>query len=563
MYLTHYDLKKKPFQISTDPKFIWLGENHKETLAILEYGVLDNKGFLFITGDVGTGKTTLINALLQRLGKDVIVANITNPILEELEFYNFIADEFNMNMKFISKGSFLIHFRHFLNDCYSKNKRVILIVDEAHKLSQKLLEQIRLLSNIERPDTKLLNIFFVGQNEFIDIISDTKNRALKQRISINFHLDPLTKTEVREYIHHRLKVAGHKGNVFSQDATDEIFSFSKGYPRLINIICDHALLTGYVNGLKTIKTAEIIKECSDGLLFPTEHNDYYNKEYNREIETIEEIAINPERKASIKSPGKKFKHISIFLLLFIILGIVYYPFKLDSHIGNSKKYFNLIPNREAKLKSPDMSQIGSQNITLYPILKDSEKSYNTHPLSRDLASKNNKISGQKEDIADLPKRDKINQLSPTENLNQEDHLNNVTKIRKVPMFGSISDQKNIIYFGYASSDLSDEAFETLKQLTELIAQYPDLEIIVKGYTDSYGDYNYNKKLSILRANLVGNFFVAQGISASRIRTLGLGPEDPIESNKTSEGRRLNRRVEIKLNCPERKLISHQPYFLYT
>jgi len=543
MYLTHYNLKEKPFQISTDPKFIWLGENHKETLAILEYGVLDNKGFLLITGDVGTGKTTLINALLQRLGNDIIVANITNPILEELDFFNFIADEFNMNMKFISKGSFLIQFSRFLNNCYSKNKKIILIIDEAHKLNQKLLEQIRLLSNIERPDTKLLNIFFVGQNEFINIISDSKNRALKQRISINYHLDPLTETEVRKYIHHRIKVAGHQGNIFGEDAIDEIFSFSKGYPRLINIICDHALLSGYVKGVKTIKNAEIIKECSDELLLPTEPIDYYNKE----IKTIEEIAREPVKKSTIKSPGKKIKYISMLLLSFIILGLVYYPGKLGSHIDNIKKYFRLIPNQESKLKSPDISQIGSQNITIYPIPTDSQKSYNTHPSSKDLTSKNNKASRQKEDIITPPKEDKIHHLSPTENLNQEAHLHNIHKIRKVPMLGSISDQKNIIHFGYASSDLSDEAFETLEQLTELIAQYPNTEIILKGYTDSYGDYNYNKKLSEFRANLVKSFFVGQGISPSRIRTFGMGLENPRESNKTLEGRRLNRRVEITLN----------------
>ena len=543
MYLAHYDLKEKPFQISTDPKFIWLGENHKETLAILEYGVLDNKGFLLITGDVGTGKTTLINALLQRLGQDIIVANITNPIPEELDFFNFTADEFNRNMKFNSKGSFLIQFRRFLNDCYSKNKKIILIIDEAHKLNQQLLEQIRLLSNIERPDTKLINIFFVGQNEFINIISDTKNRALKQRISINYHLDPLTENEVREYIHHRIKVAGHQGNIFGEGAIDEIFSFSKGYPRLINIICDHALLSGYVNGVKTIKDAEIIKECSDEILLPTEPIDYYNKK----IETIEEIAGDSVRKSSIKSPGEKIKHISLLLLPFIILGFVYYPGKLGSHIGNIKKYFRLSPNQETKLKPPDMSQIERQNIIFYTIPKELQTFDNTYPPSRNLTSKNNEISGQKKHIIEPPKGDKTHNLSPTENLNQKAHLNNNHKIPKVPMLGSMSDRKNIIYFGYASSDLSDEAFETLKQLTELIAQHPNTEIIVKGYTDAYGNYNYNKKLSGFRANLVKSFFVGQGISPSRIRTFGMGSEDPRESNKTLEGRKLNRRVEITLN----------------
>ncbi|PLX53605.1 MAG: type II secretory pathway protein, partial [Desulfobacteraceae bacterium] len=262
MYLSHYNLKEKPFQISTDPKFIWFGEKHREALAVLEYGVIDNKGFLLITGDVGTGKTTLINALLKRLGNDVVVANITNPILEELDFFNIVADEFNINKHFSNKADFLIHFSRFLNDCYTKKKKVILVIDEAHKLDQDLLEQIRLFSNIERQNTKLINIFFVGQNEFIDIISDNQNRALRQRISINYHLGPLRESEVREYILQRLNVAGLKENIFNDNSISEINSFSKGYPRLINIICDHALLTGYVKGVKTIDE-EIIRECAN------------------------------------------------------------------------------------------------------------------------------------------------------------------------------------------------------------------------------------------------------------------------------------------------------------
>ncbi|HYX06946.1 MAG TPA: AAA family ATPase [Bacteroidales bacterium] len=238
-------------------------------MATLKYGVVDQKGFLLVTGDVGTGKTTLINALLTWLGNDVIVANITNPILEEMDFFNIVADQFNINKYFSRKADFLIHFSRFLNDCYTKKKKVILVIDEAHKLDQDLLEQIRLFSNIEKQHTKLINIFFVGQNEFIDIISDQQNRALRQRITINYHLDPLKESEVKKYILHRLNVAGLKENIFSDNSIREIHSFSNGYPRRINIICDHALLTGFARDLKKI-TPAIIKECSQELSFPGE-----------------------------------------------------------------------------------------------------------------------------------------------------------------------------------------------------------------------------------------------------------------------------------------------------
>ena len=269
MYLSHYNLNRKPFQLTTDPRFLWLGEKYKEALATLRYGVVDQKGFLLITGDMGTGKTTLINALLKWLGDDVIVANITNPLLTEMDFFNIIADQFNINKHFSSKADFLIHFSRFLNDSYTKKKKVVLVIDEAHKLDQDLLEKIRLFSNIERPHTKLINIFFVGQSEFIDIISNQQNRSLRQRITINYHLDPLKESEVKKYILHRLNVAGLKENLFSDNSISEIYSFSNGYPRLINILCDHALLTGFTRDLKKI-TSAIIRECSQELRFPGE-----------------------------------------------------------------------------------------------------------------------------------------------------------------------------------------------------------------------------------------------------------------------------------------------------
>jgi general secretion pathway protein A len=370
MYLSHYNLKEKPFQISTDPKFIWFGEKHKEALAVLEYGVIDNKGFLLITGDVGTGKTTLINALLKRLGNDVIVANITNPILEELDFFNIVANEFNINKHFSNKSDFLIHFGRFLKECYTKKKKVILVIDEAHKLGQDLLEQIRLFSNIERQDTKLINIFFVGQNEFIDIISDQQNRALRQRISINYHLEPLNESEIKAYILQRLNVAGLKENIFNDHSISEIMAFSNGYPRLINIICDHALLTGYVKEVKTIDE-EIIRECANALFLTRENNDFYKNDLKTTQEAIhateKEPAIPPSEytnrpnlpeeridylyehpkaieritpevveEPTLKLSGKSFRYMAGAAILLIALGFLYYPGNLSGHIGNIK-----------------------------------------------------------------------------------------------------------------------------------------------------------------------------------------------------------------------------------
>jgi general secretion pathway protein A len=150
MYTSFYKLKAKPFQISADPDFMWLGEKHQEALATLKYGVLDNKGFLLLTGDVGTGKTTLINTLIQSLSDDILCASVSDPGLSKLDFFNFIAFSFGINQEFLTKGSFLIGFRKFLLDAYDKNKKVLLIIDESQLLTQKLLEEIRLLSNIDQ-----------------------------------------------------------------------------------------------------------------------------------------------------------------------------------------------------------------------------------------------------------------------------------------------------------------------------------------------------------------------------------------------------------------------------
>jgi len=190
MYLSFYGLKENPFQISTNPRFLWLGEKHQEALAALRYGILDNKGFLLLTGDVGTGKTTLINALLASLEDDVVAETIPDPGLKQLDLYHYIAEIFDIKGQFSSKGKFLVIFSRFLHSMHAKGKKVVLIIDEAQRLSPALLEEIRLLSNIEKPETKLINIFFVGQSEFNAALLREENRALRQRITVNYDIPP-------------------------------------------------------------------------------------------------------------------------------------------------------------------------------------------------------------------------------------------------------------------------------------------------------------------------------------------------------------------------------------
>ena len=273
MYLSFYNLKVKPFQMSTDPDFLWLGEQHKEALATLKYAIIENKGVLALTGDVGTDKTTLINALIQSLGEDTLAATIYDPSLGVLEFFNVVASAFDMGETFESKGQFIIHFREFLKTARDRKQKVLLIIDEAQAVAPELLEEIRLLSNLEQEHVRLLNIFFVGQNELVDILQEYRNRALRQRITIRYHIEQLTLDETEAYIRHRLRVSGTEAPIFSPGAIDEIFAFSGGYPRLINIISDHALLSGYVQELDTVH-ANTIRECREELLISRKSSKY-------------------------------------------------------------------------------------------------------------------------------------------------------------------------------------------------------------------------------------------------------------------------------------------------
>ena len=264
MYLNYYHLSQKPFQINTDPAFLWLGEKHQEALATFKYGLYENKGFLLLTGDVGVGKTTVINAMLRLLGDSDLAVSVHDPSFEPLDFFNFLARSFGLPDSYASKGAFVSDFKDFLLQRHYRGGRVLLIIDESQLLSHGLLEEIRLLSNLEKDGMKLINIFFVGQTEFNDILLRPENRAIRQRITVNYNIPPLTEQETRDYIEYRLAVAGVYKKLFDKGALREIYRFSNGYPRLINIIADRALLTGYTRNAKKIDRS-IVRECAQEL----------------------------------------------------------------------------------------------------------------------------------------------------------------------------------------------------------------------------------------------------------------------------------------------------------
>lgn len=260
MYLEYYQLFRKPFQINTDPAFLWFGGKQKEALATLKYGIQENKGFLLLTGDVGVGKTTIIKSFLQGLDKNDLAVVVYTPILNSLDFYNYVARLFGLSGDFTTKGAFIDAFSAFLLKSHYQGKRVLLIIDECQLLRPSLLPEMKLFLNFEKNGSTLINVCFVGQLEFNDILLYPENRGFRQRIVANYCIPPLSLKETEHYIEYRLAVAGTEKKIFKPNAIREIFRFSKGYPRLINIIADRALLTGYINSSRQIKKS-IIKEC--------------------------------------------------------------------------------------------------------------------------------------------------------------------------------------------------------------------------------------------------------------------------------------------------------------
>ena len=260
MYKSFYNLQRNPFEITPDPLFLFPTTRHNEALATLYYGVTSHRGFVVLTGEVGTGKTLILRSLFRLLQRrDVAFALIFNPTLSPLEFIRYLALDLGLPVTGKAKDELIHVLNGFLLQRHQKGLTTILVVDEAHHLSLEVLEEIRLLTNLETSQQKLLQIVLGGQPELDEKLDSHELRQLKQRIALRCHLDPLSLNETRAYMHRRLRIAGATGAVemFSGPAIEAVFSHSRGIPRLINTICQNALLTGYAKHAATI-TSETI-----------------------------------------------------------------------------------------------------------------------------------------------------------------------------------------------------------------------------------------------------------------------------------------------------------------
>ncbi len=248
VYLDYYGLNEPPFDITPNPRFLFYSAKHREAFNHLLYGVRERKGFVQLTGEVGAGKTTLCRAMLEQLNGHYATALILNPVLRPDELMKAIAIEFGLDVKGMDRLETVAAINNFLLWQVEQGKDAVLIIDEAQDLTEELLEQMRLLSNLETDDRKLLQIVLMGQPELRQRLNSPSLRQLRQRITVRYHLLPLRRSEVRQYIEHRLEVSGGKDALlFTKPALWRIYRYSRGIPRLVNAVCDKALLAGFVN----------------------------------------------------------------------------------------------------------------------------------------------------------------------------------------------------------------------------------------------------------------------------------------------------------------------------
>jgi general secretion pathway protein A len=261
MYKKFFGLRENPFNVNPDPRYLFLTRYTQEALACLTYGIETRKGFIVLTGEVGTGKTTLINKLLEWLRQErVCTAFVFNPRLSVTQFFDFMMADFGIPCDSTSKSQVLLRLNHWLLERYRAGERAVLIVDEAQNLSLQMLEEIRLLTNLETSTEKLLQIVLAGQPELDRKLNQPELRQLRQRITLRARTCPLTQEDTRGYVLERLRIAGANGEeIFSPEAIQVVHQFARGIPRVTNLLCEHALINAFVDQRRPVP-AEIIEQ---------------------------------------------------------------------------------------------------------------------------------------------------------------------------------------------------------------------------------------------------------------------------------------------------------------
>jgi general secretion pathway protein A len=378
----------------------------------------------------------------------------------------------------------------------------LLIIDEAQKLSLDLLEEIRLFSNIERQETKLMNVFLIGQNEFNDTLKKPEWRALRQRITMVYNIQPLNEAETAQYVKYRLRVAGTQRQTFTDKALKKIYAFSRGYPRRINIICDQALLTGYAEDLQTIDH-KIILECMRDFSLPGER-----KQKTREVIQRTRTSLRRAKKAAVFAG---------LVLILIVSGYIFTSKFLGDHGSNLGRHYKTLFGA-IRLNLPER------------LLGKTETPSPPAPLP---SQSSNKLDSERVPTSPSQERRTLALGGPPALETSE----------KGELF---RDFKLVIPFKHDTNEIPPEILVRLDELAGYMLQKTDFDVTIKGYTDALGSSEYNRSLSTFRANVVKSYLTGKGINPNRMRAIGMGDAEPRMANQTPQGRAVNRRVEIEL-----------------
>jgi len=356
MYNEYFGLEETPFSIAPDPRYLYMSEQHREALAHLVYGFNSSGGFVLLTGDVGTGKTTICRCLLEQIPENAAIAFIFNPKLTVEELLATICDEFGIKYSKDSSSikNFVDLINAFLLETHSKEFKAILIIDEAQNLSSDVLEQLRLLTNLETNQHKLLHVILLGQPELGTKLSEPDLSQLSQRIIARYHLGPLSRKDIGAYVNHRLNVAGFHKQLFSDSAINKLYHFTGGVPRLINVICDRALLGTYTQEQKTVSRSTLSKAAHE---------------------------VFGDNKVSSKSTHKSALAWALIAIILITFGLAIASGYFKKEPDNSMTGMEIIPEPEVTsnldiLNWKDMDEMNkSESISFQSLFKQWEIDY--------------------------------------------------------------------------------------------------------------------------------------------------------------------------------------------
>ena len=564
MYHQHYGLTRSPFNIEPDPDFLWLGEKHKEGLSVLRYGILENKGFLLLTGDVGTGKTVLIKSLLTSLKGNVTIAAIPDPSLTLLDFFNIVSHEWGMAPVIEGKADFLIKCKKFVRSVYGSQNRLLVIIDEAQRLTNELLDEIRVLSNIDYENRKLVNIFFVGQIEFNKILTAPCNRALRQRITVSYHLVPLDQEETGAYIRHRLKVAGTEKELFMPGAVHEIHKYSNGTPRLINILCDRVLITGYIRELKTV-SPEMVRECAQEL-------DITSGAGQKEIKSSPQMEDPPaieEKADQAKTPvgpsrtGHRWMPVAALgAVAFILLGAFFFraPEKNRAQEPASTESLGI------EIRQPINADPKDTSPATIPRAAASRTSQQSPAPSSGKSPAPNPDKAQKQDagsvkpielnppqrvapLEKIPLEDLLGTFPPEQPAGRDEPAAEQVALSSGESASTGSAEKErrfMFFFKPDSAELEDSSYEVLRQVSDFLSANPNAEVTLTAQPTQDERPDLRAKLLELRATSIKSALTAHPKFKGKIRVTDFNGQGVVAGREQPSGGPSKPWAEIRI-----------------